>query len=429
MAVMEYIISALWIGLEILCILIFCSTFLNRKQTNEKTILGVLLVWLIIFAYSNTEINGMLKPLISLSVLTFLSLWVFSGKAILHLLLVSLCYIFITITDTLIVNGACLLLDISYIELVWKKVTYVTITTIDKLVSVLIAWIIYHIFSTSGLLRANSKWLALMLLFPITSIAMFAMLVYNSNRSSDLPISVVVFSGILTIANVALLYIINSLEKATKQAQETSMLKQQIALQADNYTALKENYRSQRKATHEFKRHIQTLYDLLDQNEFRTAKQYVFQLQNNRTLDIFGISTKHPVFDVILNQKYHVAQEHDIHMQVQVNDLSMVPLQTDIIVVLLSNLLDNAIEACQRIQDRSEIFCRIIMEDDLNIVIRNTSPDVEIIDGNIKTSKTNSTEHGYGLPAVKYILDELGGEYTFDYHAGWFTFVAEITFD
>lgn len=425
---MEYFASIVWIGLEILCVLKFCSAFLKSKQGKWKKIIGVLLIWIVIYAYSNTQINGIIKPIISIIVLSALSCWMFDGKTVLHFFLVAVCYVFIAIIDTLVVNGTCLLLNISYLDLLWRKYTYVTVITIDKLIAVLVAWIICQVFSDERAFRGNSKWLVLMLLFPATSITMFAILVYNSNQSSDLSADIVVFAGILAIANIGMLYIVASLEKATRREQELGMLRQQIALQAANYKTLKENYGVQRKATHEFKRHIQTLGDLLKRDEYGTAKQYVSQLQSNRALDVFSINSKHPVFDVILNQKYQVAKEHGIHMQVQVSDLSLVPLPTDMIVVLLSNLLDNAIEACQRINSRREIYCRIVMDDELNIVIRNTSLEVLSTDGNIRTSKTNTAEHGYGLPAVKYILNELEAEYTFEYADGWFTFVAEIVF-
>ena len=429
MAIMEYFASLVWIGLEILCVLKFCSAFLKSKQGKWKKIIGVLLIWAVIYAYSNMQINGIIKPIISIVVLSVLSFWMFYGKPVFHFFLVAVCYIFIAIIDTLVVNGTCIMLNISYLDLIWRKYTYVTVITIDKLIAVLVAWIICQVFSTEGTFRANSKWLTLMLLFPATSITMFAILVYNSNQSDDLSFSIVVFAGILATANMGMLYIVASLEKATRREQEMGMLRQQIALQAENYTTLKENYSVQRKATHEFKRHIQTLGDLLKHDEYETAIQYVSQLQSNRALEVFSINSKHPVFDVILNQKHQVATEHGIHMQVQVSDLSKVPLQTDMVVVLISNLLDNAIEACQRIVARKEIYCRIIMDDVLSIVIRNTSPAIEISAGIMKSSKPNPTEHGYGLQAVKYILNQLGAEYTFEYSNGWFTFVAEISFE
>ena len=182
----------------------------------------------------------------------------------------------------------------------------------------------------------------------------------------------------------------------------------------------------QRKATHEFERYIQVLRDLLDQKEYETASDFVDQLRNNRTLRVFSISSKHPVIDVILNQKYQLAQKYGIRMRVQVNDLSQISIQTDSLVVLLSNLLDNAVEACQRYTGKREIFCSIIFDDGVYIAVRNTSLPVEILNGKIDTSKKNVAEHGYGIPAIKYILEQLNAEYTFEYNDGWFQFVAEI---
>lgn len=113
-------------------------------------------------------------------------------------------------------------------------------------------------------------------------------------------------------------------------------------------------------------------------------------------------------------------------MQVKVNDLSAVDIQTNELVVLLSNLLDNAIEACLKLPYNREIVCSIVKEDGIYISIRNTSAPVTILHGEIATTKQDATEHGYGLPAVKYILNQLNAEYTFAYQDGWFQFVAEI---
>ena len=90
------------------------------------------------------------------------------------------------------------------------------------------------------------------------------------------------------------------------------------------------------------------------------------------------------------------------------------------------NLLDNAIEACLKLEQNREIVCSILKEECIYISIRNTSAPVEILHGEIPTTKKETTEHGYGLPAVKYILNRMEAEYTFAYCDGWFQFVAEI---
>ncbi len=204
------------------------------------------------------------------------------------------------------------------------------------------------------------------------------------------------------------------------------LLKQHMELQKESMNALEQNYRLQRKSTHEFEHHLQVLGDLLNQNETEAARDYLDKLKKNRSMHIMGVNSRHPVVDVILNQKYQLARENDISVQVQVNDLSEIDIPSDSLVVVLTNLWDNAIEACRRIDGYREIFCSILYDEGLYISIRNTSNPVNIERGKIATSKQDSLSHGFGLMSVCYTLDSLGAEYSYDYDAGWFNFVAEI---
>lgn len=204
------------------------------------------------------------------------------------------------------------------------------------------------------------------------------------------------------------------------------LLKQHMELQKESMNALEQNYRLQRKSTHEFEHHLQVLGDLLKQGETEAACEYLDKLKKNRSMHIMGVNSRHPVVDVILNQKYQLARESDILVQVQVNDLSGLDIPSDSLVVVLTNLWDNAIEACRRIDGCREIFCSILYDDGLYISIRNTSNPVRITDGKIATSKTDPLSHGFGLMSVCYTLDGIGAEYSYGYDEGWFSFVAEI---
>ena len=130
--------------------------------------------------------------------------------------------------------------------------------------------------------------------------------------------------------------------------------------------------------------------------------------------------------DAIFNEKYQRAREEGIVIRFQVNDLSQISIPTDDLVVLLSNLLDNAIEACLRLPEDRAIACSLVHEEELLLSIRNTSPAVQIENGRIETSKEPKAEHGFGLAAVRDILMRLEGEYVMDYSEPWFSFVAEI---
>ena len=113
-------------------------------------------------------------------------------------------------------------------------------------------------------------------------------------------------------------------------------------------------------------------------------------------------------------------------MQIQVNDLSAFPLPEDATVVLLSNLLDNAIEAAEKCAGTKEIACCLLLEDSLYLSVRNTSPKVAIYNGHIPTTKADKLNHGYGLATIRGILDQWNAEYTFNYAGGWFQFAAEV---
>lgn len=212
----------------------------------------------------------------------------------------------------------------------------------------------------------------------------------------------------------------------TPQDQDTLLLRQHMELQRESMRALEQNYRLQRKNTHEFEHHLQVLRDLLAQGETAAAQDYLNRLRKNRAIHLMSVNSRHPVIDVILNQKYQTAQENGIKVQIRVNDLSAVDIPTDSLAVVLTNLLDNAIEACRRIDGYREIRCSVLYEDGLYISIRNTSPPVEIVDGKIPTSKQDSLSHGFGLMSVGFVLDKLDAEYTFGYDEGWFHFAAEI---
>ena len=204
------------------------------------------------------------------------------------------------------------------------------------------------------------------------------------------------------------------------------LLRQHMEMQQENMAALEQNYRMQRKSAHEFEHHIQVIRDLADRDEVAAIREYTERLKKNRSICVYSVNSNHPVIDVILNQKYQTARENDIKMQIQVNDLSEVTIPTDSLVVVLTNLLDNAIEACRRIDGYREIIGCVLYNDGLYISIRNTSEPVQIVDGKIPTSKQDSLSHGFGLMSVTYVLDKLDAEYTFGYEDGWFDFAAEI---
>jgi hypothetical protein len=306
------------------------------------------------------------------------------------------------------------------------KWLYTVVVSAGKCVVLFISWSLYYSQDRRKNNSLNNKRWLLTALFPIISIVMLYIIFDSYKLQGDLSVSAVVFSVILGVSNIAIIYLMTSLERTAKAEQNVAILKQSMALQTENIKALEKSYRAQMAATHEFKHQLQVIFDLLSNGDSSKAKEYISQLQVTLTSRIFVANTNHAIVDAILNEKYHLAKDNQIDISYKVNDLSGLNISTNAIVVLLSNLLDNAIEACQKIEYNRAIECTILLKDELFISVRNTALPVCIVDGQIETTKTPKAEHGYGLPGVTRVLMQLNAEYAIECSNGWFQFVAEI---
>lgn len=327
--------------------------------------------------------------------------------------------------QTVLMLAVCAALGLRMAQLLEQRLLLRVVCGFGFLLTVLISLLIQYLELPEAAQVNRKKWM-LSILFPSASAVLLAVLIYVVRGVSEMMIAVAVFGGVLVIANVAILHLLQSMERQAKEEQERALLRQQMEIQTGSILSLEKSYRTQRRATHEFRNQLQTIHDLLARGAKDEALSYVEQLQGMQTGRVFAVNTHHPILDAVLNQKYQQAQEADTEIQFRVNNLSTLNMKADALVVLFSNLLDNAIEGCGRLPDGRTIHCSILLSDSLYISIRNTSPPVVIRGNEIPTTKEPKQDHGYGLSSVRRILDSIHGEYAFDYCDGWFQFVAEI---
>ncbi len=423
---MEYIITAVWIFLELLFVTMFQAAFFELRRNKKQIYIAFAIIYAVAVIYSLILKDGVIKQALSLMIVFAASLYLFKCNHLRRILLIIIGYILIVGIDTAVVYGASMLLNVSVSEFVWMKLFYSVVVTIGKLFLIFAGWLIIKRKAIRSVPRIRSSTLLLSAIFPLVSMVMLLVLFFGFKYDRDLSPGVTIFSILVVLANVATLYLIQKLEKNASQEIEISILNERMAAQNSNVEYLKSSYAAQRKTTHEYENHIQILDNLLELKQYDEAKRFLNTLRNDRSMLVFSVNSGHSVIDVILNQKYQKAREMGIEMQIQVNDLSRFPVDSNALAVLFSNLLNNAIEACERVEGKKEILCSLILEDDLYISIRNTSAPVLIVNDFIPTSKTPRHEHGYGLPAIKKVLEDLGAEYTFNYSEGWFQFAAEI---
>ena len=423
---MEYIISALWFALECVAFFLFASAFLPYRYNRKRTILMALCMCTLLLFSQSFPLPALVLRLCALIFGLCLIVFLFKGRLALRLFIGLLDYIIVAAMDAIVLFGASNILRSSLDELVWKKGMYTVLVTAGKILSIFLAWLVTRLHPFHKLHPLRPKWMLLVSFFPLTSLFMLMVLFLICRDQRDLTQPVAFFCIFLGIANVAIVYVVSLIEQDTEVKQQNNILSQQMEIQTASILALDKAYRQQRQTTHDFQNHLCTISDLLAQKSYETAAKYVRELSQAQTSRILIVNTHHPIIDAILNQKYQMAVESQIEMRFCINDLSGIQLSASELVVLLSNLLDNAIEACRRIDTERLIRCTILENDGSFLSIRNTSLPVLITEHGIATTKASASEHGYGLPSVCRILDGLHAEYAYNYENGWFQFTAEI---
>lgn len=235
----------------------------------------------------------------------------------------------------------------------------------------------------------------------------------------------------ITVMQIAALLLISWMEQNANFREEAISLQAKSKAQQESIEALSAAYAQQRKLTHDFRAHLSTLDGMLMQQnrDINTIQTYIHRLQSKQTERILLVNTHHAALDALLNQKALVAKNRKIDIQFSVNDLSPIKIDMVDLTVVISNTLDNAIEACEKLPetDRQIYVQALLEEDELFYAIRNKSLPVNMVANQLPAStKENPSFHGYGLQNVHTTLEKYHTLYAMDYENGWFEFATEL---
>lgn len=235
----------------------------------------------------------------------------------------------------------------------------------------------------------------------------------------------------ITFLQTAAMFLVSWMEQNAHYREETLSLQTKAQAQQESIEALSAAYAQQRKLTHDFQAHLDTLAGLLTQEppDASAVQKYVQGLRAAQTDRILLVNTHHAALDALLNQKALVAKNRKIDIQFSVNDLSAVKINTVDLTILISNTLDNAIEACEKLpEEERQIFVQVLLEEDvLFYAVRNRSLPVNVQPGQLPvTTKIPPSLHGYGLENVRTTLKKYSSLYAINYADGWFGFATDL---
>ncbi len=223
--------------------------------------------------------------------------------------------------------------------------------------------------------------------------------------------------GISLVCILLLIFFISGLylkDKILKKEKEFLIMRDEMVTQ--RFHELESVVEKNRQLSHDLKNHFIILKGYGKAGNCEGICNYIDGVEK----EYFSVKVcswiGNPVADMLIEQKRVLAEKEGIAF-----DVEIVPIEDWIFTdndtcSLLGNLLDNAIDACKRIEQRDKwISLQIEMQKDfLFIKISNPIDELPVIKNGITVStKQNKKKHGYGLKSVERIVNKYNGVITF----------------
>lgn len=301
-------------------------------------------------------------------------------------------------------TGLLCMLENVLVVLLGKMILYFCVLIIKKMFG-----------KKSTEMLVDSEWLKF-LFFPIFTIiimvAMFSIFGYVETTKQTYLLFIIAFG--MAGMNIVEFYLINDVIEREIKLHENKVFQIQVKNQTEMYRSISENFDSQKRKTHEYKNQIVCIESLLGKKKYVELEEYVKEIYGHLDKELDAVNTNNVIVNAILNTKYQEADAKGIVFVFRVNDLSQVRIKDEDVVTILSNLLNNAIEACEKCDDKKIIKLKFVNEDNMIIIaVKNTfSYPICYENGEIKSSKISRTEeHGVGIKNIIKVIEKYNGSY------------------
>jgi len=419
--------------IEVLCCKLFYEIFLVKRIFKFRwlgrtiDLFLMLLFFTFLFLLSN---NLFLKHIFSFIAFTAIMVIHFKTKILRGIIIVAIYQVFVLGIDYLgLIFISYLYSDVkdaifdsiiggTVIALICKMFLFGIIITIRKL------------FRQSDFLNllSKSEWFRF-LYFPIMTLVALIFLLSITNVAEQAVMNTLLLIGFWLVgANLLVIYLIRDIVVREAKLQDKYIILERNRNQIEMYKKMYNNFNKQRKKTHEYKHQMELIEGFLLDGKIKEAADYVTGITGKLKKDLDSIDTNNIVVNTILNSKYQEAYEKDIVFVLKFNDLSNVLVSDDDIVIILSNLLENAIEACSKVDGEKIMHLKITDNKDfLTIATKNTMKEkTKVINGNFLSSKEYPIEHGIGIENIVDTVKRYGGAYVIKQNDDYFRFTIMI---
>lgn len=395
--------------LEVLIAIFFFRAFQEPRYKHGMMVLIALIV-MALFCVSRIYLKDSLLITVVTTLLTILMAAAYRFKwyqAVFYALAISA----LSAASELFIGLAFQTANLAYHQMISSIVLNVIGIVSSKAVTVTVILIIYKKRERAFSHIKNSTFIQFMLL-PISTILIVLIFYYYIFQNIGIPqwLSSVSVAAIFALiaSNILVFYLLDRQEEFRAMEERLRQVDLLLQAQKEYYDELCSSQQEIRQSRHDQKNLLLAILAELDHNNIPK----LYRMINSRLKRLDRVLLANPrdsVLESILYVKQQGAKRHGIRIEGEIK-LTKEPVADELeIAVMLSNLLDNAVESLVRDHAHDPIRCTVYERGENLMLVVENSVHHPVNVKNLSTTKADKKYHGLGLPSVQTLANENGG--------------------
>ena len=262
------------------------------------------------------------------------------------------------------------------------------------------------------------------------SVTLILLLLTGDIRSGTVTISALLARVLLLICMFLISHFMILFIQQLKEQLETNTRNQAmerlLQIQHDQYSMLQARIAENRRARHDFRQHLRVIQDCVKRGDLEDLKSYLAEYEKQFPFHSDHIYCNSYAVNAILAFYADKAENHNIRLDVkiQMSDTPVIP-ETEFC-VLLGNLLENALDACQTGRPESKTsqpFIRVCAIQTGTSILSITVDNTSVFKPtwiNEKLVSTKAAGSGIGTESIRMIAEQYRGDARFEWKDGVF---------
>ena len=262
------------------------------------------------------------------------------------------------------------------------------------------------------------------------SVTLILLLLTGDIRSGTVTISALLARVLLLICMFLISHFMILFIQQLKEQLETNTRNQAmerlLQIQHDQYSMLQARIAENRRARHDFRQHLRVIQDCVKRGDLEDLKSYLAEYEKQFPSHSDHIYCNSYAVNAILAFYADKAENHNIRLDVkiQMSDTPVIP-ETEFC-VLLGNLLENALDACQTGRPESKTsqpFIRVCAIQTGTSILSITVDNTSVFKPtwiNEKLVSTKAAGSGIGTESIRMIAEQYRGDARFEWKDGVF---------